>query len=272
MAQLGVSLPEMLANPNIRSMAEGLVNSNAGLVRIVTNYLCDNCDKEIAGERYKSTTQENFDLCSTCALSATGAELEKIHKFKKITAFESLIACLNNGGTFDAAFETEQVPKVQQHCASCDICSQMIVGDRYKCLDCLDYDECASCRSASKHDHEFYCISDVTVRSIPAEVMAVHKAKKAEAEQAAAAKKAAEEEAAKKASELEQASRKVPARVHHVAAPVPSAPVEVAREPSAFEKNLQTLEGMGFTDRKKNIQVLVRNRNRLFESIQELLA
>ena len=37
LSTLGVSLPEMLANPNIRSMAEGLVNSNAGLVKVVMN-------------------------------------------------------------------------------------------------------------------------------------------------------------------------------------------------------------------------------------------
>jgi len=62
-----------------------------------------------------------------------------------------------------------------------------------------------------------------------------------------------------------------PVEVKPVEAPKPSAPVEPEREPSAFEKNLQTLESMGFTDRKKCIQALVRNRNQLFETIQELL-
>jgi len=265
LSTLGVSLPEMLANPNIRSMAEGLVNSNAGLVKVVTNYICDHCDKEIVGDRYKSTTQDNFDLCASCSHSEAGVQLDKIHKFQKVSAFESLMACLNNGGTFDAAFETETKPEPsKQHAASCDICSEMIVGDRFKCLDCLDYDECQSCRAVSKHEHEFYQITDVNVRQIPSDVLAAHRAKKE-------AEKAAQEAAEKKAQELEKASRKVPAPVHRVATPVPSAPVE-AREPSAFEKNLQVLEGMGFTDRKRNISVLVRNRNKLFESIQELLA
>ena len=49
-------------------------------------------------------------------------------------------------------------------------------------------------------------------------------------------------------------------------------PKEEPKKPrTAFESNLEHLEGMGFTDRKINIQVLVRNRNNLDDSIQELL-
>ena len=179
LSQLQCGLPELLSNPNIRSMAEGLVNANAGLVKIVTNFACDHCQSQICGDRFASTTQQNFDLCSNCMLSSVGQELEKTHKFKKVSAFEALMECLKAGGTFDAAFEKEDPSAPARHRAICDVCSAPIVGVRHKCLECADYDECDACRSASKHEHEMYAICDPSVRRIPEEVMAEYAAAKA---------------------------------------------------------------------------------------------
>jgi hypothetical protein len=291
MAQAG--LPDLLSNPALRSMAEGLMGT--GAVKVVTNYICDNCDGQISGDRYNSTTNKDFDLCSACFRSPVGEKLNVEHQFKRVSALESLIHCLSNGGSFDASFApgaaTEDVPA--RHHAICDQCDQGIVGVRHKCLDCPDFDLCNVCNSGKavhEEGHVFYAMHDPNVRAVPKDVMEAHlqqKAQQAAAEEEArksreaeeAAKKAVEEarkaaeEAAKRSAEATEAARvAMLTRVKRVpAAPQPVAPPLEEREPSAFEKNLQTLESMGFTDRKRNIQILVRNRGKLFESIQELL-
>jgi len=35
----------------------------------------------------------------------------------------------------------------------CNICGIDVVGKRYKCLICIDYDECSECELFSKHKH-----------------------------------------------------------------------------------------------------------------------
>jgi len=302
------SLPELLNNPALRSMAEGMLQSSA--VKIVQPYICDCCNVNISGDRFNSTVKPEFDLCKACMESAKGQELDKEHHFKLVTALEALVATLSNGGTFDAFFApgraTDPEP-VAQHHAICDVCNQPVVGVRHKCLDCADYDECNICYlrpTPHVEGHVFYSIEDPAVRTVPSEVMAQHKAKReleetarreaaarVAAEEAAkvaaaeAARKAEEErmrlvkaaeeaaqEAAKAKAEAEVKAREAALLVKLTPAPVASAPpAEPEKEPSAFERNLQTLESMGFGDRKRNIQVLVRNRNKLFESIQELL-
>lgn len=48
-------------------------------------------------------------------------------------------------GIPQSALETMSVPTV--HLADCDLCQSEIVGIRYKCLDCLDFDVCQECIS-----------------------------------------------------------------------------------------------------------------------------
>eukprot|EP01093_Parvamoeba_rugata_P002971 TRINITY_DN13780_c0_g1_i1.p2 TRINITY_DN13780_c0_g1~~TRINITY_DN13780_c0_g1_i1.p2 ORF type:complete len:112 (-),score=0.12 TRINITY_DN13780_c0_g1_i1:36-371(-) len=60
-----------------------------------------------------------------------------------------------------------------------------------------------------------------------------------------------------------------------VATPAPApapAPAAEAKSLNSFERNLQTLESMGFSDRENNIRVLVKHKNQLFGAIQQLLA
>lgn len=288
MEQLKCGLPDLLENPNIRSMAEGLLQ-NSGMVKIVSNHICDSCEGQICGDRFRSSTQDNFDLCSTCMRSSVGMQLESIHKFEKISALQAFIDCMKKGGSFEAAYEQGDPSIPRAHSATCDLCSETIRGIRHKCLDCADYDECDECRTSvsSHNEHEFYVMADPSVRRIPAEILAERAAqmslmaqKEAEvAEQAAlAAKQQAEqvlrdaEEKSRKIAEesrLRKESRRVVTKPKPTPAPAPSAPETKA--PSAFEQNLQTLESMGFSQRKECIAALVRNRNKLFETIQELL-
>merc|ERR1712137_398541 len=106
--------------------------------------------------------------------------------------------------------------------------------------------------------------------AIPDDVRAAYNERKAAAQDAKKAEEAAKQAQADAKKAAEEASRLKKKEVHVV--PKPTAPKPEPKPASAFEANLQTLESMGFTDRKRNIQVLVRNRNKLFESIQELLS
>ncbi len=281
--QLKVGLPEMLNNPAIRSMAEGLISANSGLVRIDTGHVCDSCQATIMGDRFASTTKENFDLCSACMLSETGQKLEPEHKFKKIGAFDALMECLRQGGGVEAFFaggEAEaQAEQAKVHHAICDVCQGSIVGSRFKSLAENDYDECAACRAkSSRPADEFFEIKDPSL-TVPESVKAEYRARKeaeaakAKSEHEAQARKAAAEAEAKKKAEAPRMVQSKPVVVEQPKpAPAPVAPpAEPERQPSAFEVNLQTLESMGFTDRKRNIATLVRNRNELFATIQELL-
>jgi len=187
LSQFKSQLPELLSNPSLRAMAEGLIGQT-GLVRIDTGRICDQCNTAIMGDRYASTTQPDFDLCAKCMLApGIGPALNNVHKFNKIAAFDALLQCLQEGGNVEALFERDEAAAPARHCAVCDICSSSIQGVRHKCFECPDYDECAKCRATSKHPHAFYEISDVTVRQIPAEAVQAYKAKQeaAKAEEAA---------------------------------------------------------------------------------------
>ncbi|EGT32003.1 hypothetical protein CAEBREN_09831 [Caenorhabditis brenneri] len=45
----------------------------------------------------------------------------------------------------------ERPPPVRVHEAKCDNCRQFIVGHRYKCTECADFDICQSCEGRSVH-------------------------------------------------------------------------------------------------------------------------
>ncbi|XP_058125440.1 protein ref(2)P-like [Anopheles coustani] len=48
--------------------------------------------------------------------------------------------------------DNEDLP--QHTTVSCDVCDQMVVGHRYKCLICPDYDLCMTCEAQYRHkDH-----------------------------------------------------------------------------------------------------------------------
>jgi outer membrane biosynthesis protein TonB len=217
------------------------------------------------GDRFVSTTKADFDLCSTCMLSEAGQKLEPEHKFKKVAAFDALLDCLRQGGGVDAFFaggdkEEAAAPAPAAHQATCDVCSQTIVGSRFKSLAEHDYDECAPCRAkSSKPADEFFELKDPAVRTIPDEARAAFAARKQAAEKA----KEAEKEKAEKAKEAPRLVQPKPIAVEQpkpvvVEQPKPVAPpAEPERQPSSFEVNLQTLESMGFSDRKRNIATLV---------------
>lgn len=64
----------------------------------------------------------------------------------------------------------------REHRANCDVCSKTIMGVRYKCLDCPDYDECSKCRGNGMlhaEGHSFYALKDPSA-TVPDDVLKKH--------------------------------------------------------------------------------------------------
>ncbi|GAM17665.1 hypothetical protein SAMD00019534_008400 [Acytostelium subglobosum LB1] len=58
------------------------------------------------------------------------------------------------GSTTTTTSSSDDAPEV--HNALCDLCTKQIIGIRYKCKVCLNYDLCQACKDSGKHpaDHE----------------------------------------------------------------------------------------------------------------------
>ncbi|KAL1737280.1 hypothetical protein EV714DRAFT_241203 [Schizophyllum commune] len=94
------------------------------------NAFCDICSSRIYGDRYKCITCPDFDTCSSC-YGKTKAE-HPGHAFAKLVGPGDVIAV---------------------HQATCDLCDSKIRGDRFKCVNCPDFDTCAACFDITSEQH-----------------------------------------------------------------------------------------------------------------------
>ncbi|GJJ13207.1 hypothetical protein Clacol_007458 [Clathrus columnatus] len=107
-----------------------------------TNYVvyCDRCDARIL---------HHYDLCETCI--GFVHEHDNMHRFLAIHSstvvnFHSTPAMVS-----PASISENPVPTV--HHALCDLCGSRITGDRFKCVNCPDFDTCLSCFSITSEQH-----------------------------------------------------------------------------------------------------------------------
>ncbi|KAH7340906.1 hypothetical protein B0J17DRAFT_653277 [Rhizoctonia solani] len=116
--------------------------------------ICDRCNKEISGVRYRCTVCKDFDYCAICI---TVAPLEHGHRFDAIINATTRVRMptpntYHGGSSWDIR---------------CDICGVYpLVGTRYKCAECPDWDVCQNClEKASKHhpNHTFIRATDSSV-------------------------------------------------------------------------------------------------------------
>lgn len=107
----------------------------------VHHAICDGCNQRIAGIRYKCTECPDYDLCEECYPKREQIH-PQVHPFTEIK--KPWGHTMFGGGC----------PRRQMvHRAICDSCSQRIIGTRYKCNECDDYDLCSNCISKAKAIH-----------------------------------------------------------------------------------------------------------------------
>ncbi|KAG8763694.1 hypothetical protein FRC11_013928, partial [Ceratobasidium sp. 423] len=124
--------------------------------------VCDRCDKEISGVRYRCTVCNDFDYCAICI---TVAPLEHGHRFDAIINTTTRVYRPMDEWRVTGA---NPPPNVYHGGNSwdvkCDICGMYpLVGTRYKCAECPDWDACQNCLDkASKHhpNHTFIRATD----------------------------------------------------------------------------------------------------------------
>lgn len=103
---------------------------------------CDGCLTGIRGMRYKCEQCPDYDLCGSCLpLLHTGELHPTAHTFKAML--------------HPRLEERIKLPGEEniRHPASCDLCSQTIIGVRWKCLNCPDWDACNSCSATIDETH-----------------------------------------------------------------------------------------------------------------------
>lgn len=100
---------------------------------------CNNCERVIEGERFKCLNCPDYDCCMTCR--PTLAEVHPHHRF--VTLREA-----------DLIPEGIRPSDWMMHPGViCDGCDGAIVGPRYKCGMCPDFDYCAECEANPRRTH-----------------------------------------------------------------------------------------------------------------------
>lgn len=107
---------------------------------------CDGCLTGIRGMRYKCEQCADYDLCGSCLAYLHTSDLHPVTHTFRAMLHRGLEERIKYGGTEP----TRATHQASRHPATCDLCSDNIVGVRWKCLNCPDWDCCASCaRSVS---------------------------------------------------------------------------------------------------------------------------
>ncbi|KAG8701295.1 hypothetical protein FRC08_004177, partial [Ceratobasidium sp. 394] len=187
-------------NGTSRAIPLSVTNASPTTPTVVHRAWCDGCSERIRGVRHKCLDCEDFDFCDTCI----GAKdhFNGQHQFYALVQpGEVVVRNVDNvpntgsvrtrgrpNGNVDrvhmpavpvpshdlprAAHPPHSARPTQpaQHSAACDLCSSRILGLRYKCTVCPDYDVCQSCFSITEEVHpghsfaKVYKQGDVVVR------------------------------------------------------------------------------------------------------------
>ncbi|KAJ3895140.1 hypothetical protein GG344DRAFT_39484 [Lentinula edodes] len=122
---------------------------------------CDSCRSIIEGVRHKCLDCPDYDLCSSCIADGAAARHTPFHEFFEISEPGRVVV----HNVFSGSGEREAAPPMRHngspvqssqpvvHNAVCDLCESRIRGDRYKCINCPDWDCCANCFTITNEHH-----------------------------------------------------------------------------------------------------------------------
>jgi len=208
--------------------------------------LCDRCDAKIEGIRWKCFECSDFDFCNACYLEAAGKETmrdhQKEHGFAKIeepeqiSSFPSLLADYQNKKRVELLAKIEQQKKEEEE--------RLADLERKK----------RQLEEQMEEERKKYKEREAQLEKERLELLEKQKLLKQEKpkeekeiilDSLAPLRENAKEE--KKEEEKEQNSV------------------------NPFEQQLETIESMGFVDRERNIELLVKYNGEIFPVIQELL-
>jgi next-to-BRCA1 protein 1 len=131
---------------------------------IHSNVICDMCDSVVIGTRHKCLDCPDYDLCDACIAKGGAYTHEPFHEFIDIKEPGRVIVhTVNSPQLVSPGTAPPQAPAQEQatprpapfiaHSARCDLCESNIFGNRYKCLECPDFDTCNDCFAITKDQH-----------------------------------------------------------------------------------------------------------------------
>ncbi|BGP30814.1 hypothetical protein JCM10296v2_002571 [Rhodotorula toruloides] len=157
--------PEKVAEvePEVQPVGEQPAQPIAQEQRPVhTHVFCDRCMRTVIGSRFKCTSCSNYDLCTDCIDSRFSFH-PSLHAFAEVARPGDAAVESSRGAPARPEASIVEEKKPAKHPANCDSCQFPIVGVRFKCLECPDYDLDADCHNnvAEIHPlHNFVRIND----------------------------------------------------------------------------------------------------------------
>ncbi|KAI7883490.1 hypothetical protein K492DRAFT_235423 [Lichtheimia hyalospora FSU 10163] len=109
-------------------------------------YACDFCEARIIGIRHSCTTCKDFDLCQLCHKLGEHGHNPKHHFITHPPSTPKQEQVIPN--------ERASSSSKQHTDILCDRCDENIVGVRYKCGHCTDYDLCERCETMAHDIHD----------------------------------------------------------------------------------------------------------------------
>ena len=161
------------------------------------NFKCDGCGMNpIVGKRYKCNSCRNFDYCEKCFEKNKSTHKHSFNAIEKPVLHRVKLNFMPNNNLIKPKFHPgmkfngrrpDGVPKKMEHYPTmgnifekenvakkaihygvmCDKCKKIpIIGVRFKCAVCPDFDFCEECEKkfAAQHNHAFYKIYEPKMR------------------------------------------------------------------------------------------------------------